>query len=368
MKKSACHYIGIMSGTSMDAIDATLLSFENDKPHLIETYSTPISKELKNKIISLCENKSDIKTLGEMDTQLGNLFATTALNLLKKSNYNASDIIAIGSHGQTIYHQPFGEFPFTLQIADPNTIAAKTNITTVADFRRKDVALGGQGAPLVPAFHEYLFGRKTYDQWVLNLGGIANLTFIPADQSKSMVGFDVGPANTLLDQWCEKHCGKSFDANGDWARSGTLNSGLLSVFCDDPYFKKSFPKSTGREYFNWQWLTEKLNAFPKTVSPVDIQNTLTELTARTIADAITSPSTLWLCGGGTYNRYLIARLQANLPQVEVISTTEMGIAPQWIEASAFAWLAKQTIEKKTSNCPGVTGASRDAILGGIYTA
>lgn len=363
------HYIGLMSGTSMDAIDAVLVSFDAEKAAIIATTSTPITPDMKNKIRMLCHDKTiSLQLLGETDTALGHLFADTCLQLLDKTRIKTSDITAIGSHGQTIYHHPHGAHPFTLQIADANVIAAKTNITTVADFRRRDMALGGQGAPLVPAFHAYLFGRK--NDCVLNVGGIANVTYLPIDLTQNIIGFDTGPGNTLLDAWHEMHCKKSYDAQGAWARSGKLNMELLQLCLSDPYFSKPFPKSTGREYFNLEWLAEKLNQFGKTIAPEDIQNTLTELTAKSIADAIqklpSEKSTLWLCGGGAFNTYLVERLQVHCPTLKIQSTETMGISPQWIEAAAFAWLAKQTIEKKPGNCVNVTGARKETILGGVY--
>jgi len=376
-------YIGLMSGTSMDGIDAALVSFENDKTNLIATLSISIPAKTKSNLKLLLNSENiNLKLLGETDVQLGELFSVAVLELLKNTGIQAEKITAIGSHGQTIYHSPNGAHPFTLQIGDPNIIAARTNITTVADFRRRDIALGGQGAPLVPAFHKYLFKqgeRNTAPPFekgglggilVLNLGGIANITAISADKSQSVIGFDTGPANTLLDQWCEKHCQKPFDKNGDWAKAGKLNSELLSVLLDDPYFQKPFPKSTGREYFNLKWMEARCRDAIYHVSPVDIQNTLTELTAKSISDAIshthTVTDTLWLCGGGAYNSFLIERLKINSPQLIIKSTSEIGIDPQWIEAAAFAWLAKQTMAHKPGNLPSVTGAKSDSMLGGVY--
>ncbi|MCX7120684.1 MAG: anhydro-N-acetylmuramic acid kinase [Gammaproteobacteria bacterium] len=376
--KSKCLFIGLMSGTSMDGIDAAVVLFENNKTNLIATHSITIPAETKSNLTLLLKSENiNVKLLGETDTQLGELFSQAVLELLKKVDIKAEKITAIGSHGQTIYHSPNGIHPFTLQIGDPNIIAARTKITTFADFRRKDIALGGQGAPLVPAFHAYLLrdqGAGIRDQFVLNLGGIANITYLPADKSQAVIGYDTGPANTLLDQWCEKHTGKAYDKNGDWARSGKLIPALLQDLLNDPYFQKPFPKSTGREYFNLNWLQTHVRsthvACEVSAFPADIQNTLTELTAKTISDTIKKISPkqniLWLCGGGTYNQFLIERLKINSPQLVIKSTTEIGIDPQWIEAAAFAWLAKQTIEHKPGNCPSVTGARSSSILGGVY--
>ena len=361
------NYIGLMSGTSMDGIDAALVSFEDDRVNLIATHSIIIPAEIKTNLKLLLHGENiNLKLLGETDAQLGELFSVAVLELLKNTEIKAENITAIGSHGQTIYHSPSGAYPFTMQIGDPNIIAARTSITTVADFRRRDIALGGQGAPLVPAFHDYLFGREK-NVAVLNLGGIGNVTFISHD--KPVIGFDTGPANTLLDQWCEQHTGKFYDKNGDWARNGKLIPELLVNLLNDPYFQKPFPKSTGREYFNMDWLNRKIFTFSKDeISPEDIQNTLTELTVKTISNAITltDTATLWLCGGGTYNDFLIEQLRASLPQLKIKSSSEIGIDPQWIESIAFAWLAKQNIEHKPGNLPSVTGAKSESILGGVY--
>lgn len=373
MSDTPNYYIGLMSGTSMDGIDAALVSFENKHTNLLGTTSIAIPEKIKSDLLLLCHGKNiSLKLLGETDKKLGELYSEAVLTLLKNTEIKSTAISAIGSHGQTIYHSPNGEHPFTMQIGDANIIAARTHITTVADFRRRDMAHGGQGAPLAPAFHAYLFGCRDRgsgigDQIVLNLGGIANITHISADKSKPIIGFDTGPANTLLDQWCQKHTGQSFDKNGEWARSGKLNTDLLSQLLDDDYFKKPFPKSTGREYFNLSWLD---TALKRKDDAVNIQTTLTELTAKTISDAINriskNKSTLWLCGGGAYNSFLIERIQKNCGHCEIKSTTEIGIDPQWIEAAAFAWLAKQTIEHKSGNLPSVTGAKKETILGGIY--
>lgn len=362
------YYIGLMSGTSMDGIDTVLISFENDTPRLIDTASIAIPEHIKTNLILLSHGENiHLKLLGETDKQLGELFANAVLHLLQKARISTKNVTAIGSHGQTIYHSPNGHHPFTLQIGDPNVIAARTSIITVADFRRRDMALNGQGAPLAPAFHAFLFPRQSHDQFVVNLGGIANITYISANHSQPIIGFDTGPANTLLDQWCKKHCEKSFDRNGDWARNGKLQHALLAQLLDDDYFKKPFPKSTGREYFNLSWLLKNIEGF----SIVDIQRTLVELTAKTIADAINrvtqTSSAVWICGGGINNLFLMERLQNHCMNSAIKSTAQIGIGPQWIEAAAFAWLAKQTIENKPGNLPSVTGASRASVLGGIFT-
>lgn len=369
-EKQATYYIGLMSGTSMDGIDAALVSFKNEEPQLINTTSISIPTNVKSKLTTLLGAQNiHLKLLGETDVQMGHLFADAVLNLLQKNNTSPNEIIAIGSHGQTIYHSPDGAPAFTLQIGDPNIIAARTNITTVADFRRRDIALSGQGAPLVPAFHDYLFQDRKYDHYILNIGGIANITYLPADKSKSITGFDTGPGNTLLDLWNQQHQDTSLDFNGQWARSGKLNTDLLNNLLDDPYFKKSPPKTTGREYFNLKWLHEKLKNFSHNPTPVDIQTTLTELTAQSIATTISQnnqPNTLIVCGGGAKNHFLMERLRAQNPSTNIQSSEAININPQWIEAMAFAWLAKQTIEKKPGNLPSVTGALQKTILGGIY--
>ncbi len=353
----------------MDGIDAALVSFEDEKIELLTTTSIDIPTSTKSSLTLLLRGENiHLKLLGETDTQMGHLFADAVLDLLKKTTIKSDEIKAIGSHGQTIYHHPHGDNPFTLQIGDPNIIAARTNITTVADFRRRDIALGGQGAPLVPAFHDYLFRDRTNDLCVVNIGGIANITYLPADKSKPIIGFDTGPGNTLLDSWHQKHRNKPIDLNGEWARSGKIIPELLDLLLDDPYFKKTSPKSTGREYFNLHWLDEKLTTLEIKIAPEDIQAALTELTAKTIALSITSASTIYVCGGGTHNTFLMERLRAHCTHQSVESTAKMGVDPQWMEAMAFAWLAKQTIEKKPGNLPSVTGAKKPSILGGAYYA
>lgn len=357
-----------MSGTSVDAVDAALVDFTHHPPILRATISLPISQSLKNNINALMQSAQvHLQLLGETDTQLGHLFADACVYLLEKSHYSKSDIAAIGSHGQTLYHQPNHTYPFTLQIGDPNIIAERTGITTIADFRRRDLALGGQAAPLAPAFHANLFQRKTIDQWVVNIGGIANVTLIPANQHKKIIGFDTGPGNTLLDLWHQKHRHTPIDYNGDWAKSGMIHTRLLSQLLNDPYFKQSSPKSTGRDYFHLHWLEKHIT---DTIKPVNIQTTLTELTAKTIASAIHTHSQsglIWVCGGGAFNQFLMSRLHENCGVgFTVQSTDAIGINPKWIEAMAFAWLAKQTLEKKPGNLPEVTGAKNSAILGAIY--
>ena len=361
-------YIGLMSGTSLDAVDAALVRFEKEIPQLIATHQETLPTPLRQNILDLCyPNENAIQRLGETDTQLGRLFAQSVLALLKKTPYSKENIQAIGSHGQTIRHVPDTDTPFTLQIGDPNIIAAQTGITTVADFRRRDMALGGQAAPLVPAFHHYLFQNRKKNLGVLNIGGIANVTFLPANPNETIIGFDTGPGNTLLDAWCMKHIGKHYDKNGEWADSGNCHSALLSQLLADPYFQKVPPKSTGREYFDLNWLQEKCAACQSTFSANDIQSTLLELTAHSIVNALAHfrITHLWVCGGGTQNTALMRRLNT-LGQYAVQSTEVIDIHPDWMEAVAFAWLARQTLLGKPGNIPSVTGASASSILGGIY--
>lgn len=365
------YYLGLMSGTSADAVDLVIIDFADDKINLTASHSVSLCSSIRQQIHALATpSDNEIDRLGELDQQLGEVFADSINQLISKSQINSSQLIAIGSHGQTIRHRPPGSLthPFTLQIGDPNIIAERTGITTVADFRRRDIAAGGQGAPLVPAFHQAVFHSSAVDRVVVNIGGMANITWLP--KSGKTLGFDTGPGNVLMDAWILKNLGKAYDANGDWAASGTLDKGLLAHLLAHPFLQQAPPKSTGRETFNLAWLDAELASAK--ITPANVQATLLALTAESIAKDIkelTSASCeVFVCGGGAYNLTLMAELQSRLPQAKLASTAAFGIAPDWVEAMAFAWLAKQTMERKNGNLSAVTGAKREVILGGVYFA
>lgn len=368
-------YIGLMSGTSMDAIDAVLVDFSQGV-RLRGTHSRPLPSALRQELSDLCQSGPDeIERMGRLDTELGEHFAAAALGVLKNSSHQAADVRAIGSHGQTIRHRPQGPHAFTLQIGSPAVIAEHAGIMVVADFRRRDMAAGGQGAPLVPAFHSNVFSSRHRHRIVLNLGGIANITVLPAGNTDAVRGFDTGPANMLMDAWCQLHKHQPYDTGGKWAASGTVNSELLAQMLAHPFFKRPAPKSTGREDFHLDWVQQALQKMNRRITTEDVQATLLELTAASIASAIDAIETtglakgdLLLCGGGAFNTALWHRLQALLPSWELHSTADFGLAPTWVEATAFAWLARQTLLRLPGNLPAVTGAAGPRILGGIYPA
>lgn len=363
-------YIGLMSGTSLDGIDAALVYFENNKPFVVETICLALPTNLKDDIKSLITpSNNEINRLMALDVQLGQVFSDAVKKLLNKSKVKKENIIAIGSHGQTIRHLPTAKYPSTLQIADANIIAEKTGITTIADFRRRDMAAGGQGAPLVPAFHEQVFRDNKKDRVILNLGGIANITILPSDKNIPVTGFDTGPANTLINHWIQQQQNKNYDESGKWASSGQADEDFIKELLDDDYFKLNPPKSTGTEYFNSEWLSKKLKQFPF-LSAEDVQASLTTFTAVTISNDIKKYSEntdeLIICGGGVHNEFLLSQIEQNSTNIEINSSEKYGLDPDYIEATAFAWLAKQTIEHKSGNLPDVTGATNKTILGGIY--
>ena len=362
-------YIGLMSGTSIDGVDAVAASFEGGQFELVGTLSYPIPDELKQSIQALCQPGLDsLQLYAETDHQLGQLFAQASLALMAKLNIAADQVSAIGSHGQTVRHVAPGAGPiaFSQQIGDPNIIAARTGCPVVADFRRKDMALGGQGAPLVPAFHRELFAQAGKNRVIVNIGGIANITLLPA--GGPCVGFDTGPGNLLLDSWCHQHLAKDFDANGAWGAGGSCNDPLLSQLKSYPFFAQPAPKSTGREAFNQQWLEQQLSLLPE-IAPQDVQATLLRFTAETIADQINgldmSVDEVFICGGGAFNGALMDCL-ATAVSARLESTTALGLDPSWVEASAFAWLAKQRLQAGAGNVAAVTGAERETVLGGLY--
>ncbi|MEW5755270.1 MAG: anhydro-N-acetylmuramic acid kinase [Pseudomonadota bacterium] len=362
-------YIGLMSGTSVDAIDGILVDFSPPFPKTLGFASLPMSSRLREDILALClPGDNEIDRMGSLGVQLGELFAQVANTVIAEAGVDRQAIAAIGSHGQTIRHRPALPYPFTLQIADPSVIAQLTGITTVADFRSRDLAAGGQGAPLVPAFHAAVFRAPAADRCVLNLGGIANITVIPADRSQPIRGFDTGPGNLLMNAWIAKHRHEEYDKDGAWAAAGTCDERLLSLLLSDPYFSLPPPKSTGREYFNVDWLMPKLGGHPRRLQ--DVQATLCALTVQSVRCAVLehAPSTaeVLVCGGGAYNGHLMNMLEREFAPVVVKSTEALGIAPKQVEAMAFAWLAKQTLSMKPGNLPSVTGASMPVILGGIY--
>ena len=363
-------YIGLMSGTSIDGIDAGLVDFSEVNPRFIDFEYLPFPEQLRIQLSKLASTHEPIllRDYGTLDTQLGYLFANAVHNLLAKAGLSASAITAIGSHGHTVYHAPHLATPFSLQIGDPNIIAQRTGITTVADFRRRDIAAHGQGAPLVPAFHQAIFTNSEENRVIVNIGGIANITVLPKKNPDWVMGFDTGPGNTLMDQWIGKYKNVNYDTDGDWAKSGCVNQELLKLLKSDPYFADKAPKSTGKEYFSLEWLMQRGEALSD-YRIEDVQASLCHLTTETICDAIHryGPETerALICGGGVHNKFLIALIQQQL-SCPVASTENYGLHPDHVEAIAFAWLARQTINNLPGNLTRVTGAQSQVILGGIY--
>jgi anhydro-N-acetylmuramic acid kinase len=348
------------------------------QPKLLGAETYPLPPALHAELLSLCQpGPNEIERMGRADRALGFELANAVNRLLKETGIVHASVRAIGSHGQTIRHRPADSsqqpYPFTLQIGDPTTIAQLTGITTVADFRRRDIAAGGQGAPLVPAFHRAVFGNgKGGDRArvILNIGGIANITALRTDGA--VFGFDTGPGNTLLDAWINRHQQQPFDRDGAWAATGKIHTQLLSTILAEPFLAAAPPKSTGRELFNLAWLDAQLAQQNDAINPADVQATLVELTASSIATAIGTlpftPHEIFVCGGGAYNRQLMLRLETLLHPRQLGSTAQLGIAPEWVEAAAFAWLAQQTLAGKPGNEPTVTGAEKYCTLGAIYPA
>jgi anhydro-N-acetylmuramic acid kinase len=364
-------YIGLMSGTSVDSLDAVLINFDHNDITIVGTHSLPISNEIRGCVHELALSGIDeISRMQFLDKAIAQLSCKAIKALCQKTNTAPNDISAIGSHGQTIRHQPQDSHNngFSLQVGDPNIIAERTGITTVADFRRRDIAAGGHGAPLAPAFHQAAFQSTSCDRIILNTGGIANISYLPT--TGKTIGYDTGPANGLMDSWTQKHLGKAYDKDGAWAKTGTPHPELLNHLLQHPFFSTPAPKSTGREDFNLPWLEDQLSAF-SSLTTADIQATLLALTVESIAHEIDQldphkKAEAYVCGGGAHNTLLMQKLALKLEPRKVATTTALGISPDWIEAVAFAWLAKQTINKVSSNLPSVTGAKNEVILGGIY--
>lgn len=364
-------YLGLMSGTSADGIDAALVQFPTTgRCRFVHGLTTRWEPVLRTRLVALGEGGplDSLEELGELDARIAISFADAANQLLAEAGVDPAQVRAIGSHGQTVRHRPLADPAFTVQLGDGNRIAELTGITTVCDFRRRDVAAGGHGAPLMPAFHLGMLGTADEDRAVLNLGGIANLTLIPREGA--VRGFDTGPANALMDAWCQRHTGRTFDADGAYAASGAVDEGLLAGWRSEPWFDLPPPKSTGREQFHLAWAEAHMGEGE--YAAADVQATLLELTVATVADALLAqqPQTrrLLVCGGGVRNRQLMKRLAARLPEVQVESSAMHGLDPEYVEAMGFAWLAQRTMDGLAGNLPSVTGAKGPRILGAIHPA
>jgi anhydro-N-acetylmuramic acid kinase len=369
-------FMGVMSGTSVDAIDVVLADWRlPQQPKLIAHHSHDWPAPLRDKILAMASGQLEsIDALGQLDHAIAAESAIACMTCLAQSGLTAADVTAIGFHGQTIRHRPNLNPAFTLQIGDANLLAERTGIAVVSDFRRRDMAAGGQGAPLVPAFHENVFGHGRETTVVLNLGGIANITVIPSqDSALPTVGFDTGPANMLLDAWCYRHTQQPYDAGGRWASSGRVDTLLLKRLLAHPYFQQAAPKSTGREQFGLSWLDGELDTEGRKITAQDVQATLTELTALSVSQSIeaTSPhgtGDVIVCGGGAFNETLMSRLATRLPRWRVTSSQSKGLDPQCIESLAFAWLARQMMLGLAGNLPAVTGAEGPRVLGAYHPA
>ena len=361
-------YVGLISGTSMDGIDAGVFRFGTSEFACLASTTTAYSDELRNELAALRTQNAQIAldALGQLDVSVGHAFADAALAAIRAAGVAPTDISAIGSHGQTVRHNVSDELPFTLQVGDPHTIAARTGCVCVADFRRADVARGGQGAPLLPLLHDWLFCARRQPVAVLNLGGIANVTLLPVEGP--LVAFDTGPANILIDQWLQAYAGEAFDRGGRRASAGTVNEPLLAAMLDEPYFAEAAPKSTGFELFNLGWL-DAFRSQLDTMSADDTVATLTGLTIRSIARAISGlspqPAAVWVAGGGVHNPVMLAGLRAALTPTPIDTMATMSIDPDQLEAAGFAWLARERMAGRLTRHTEVTGAATRAPLGVI---
>ncbi|WP_151982622.1 anhydro-N-acetylmuramic acid kinase [Acinetobacter guerrae] len=369
-------YIGVMTGTSMDGVDFVAASF--DPLHLHATLTIPFEPELRDELMALTlPGDNEIDRMGKADVTLAELIGHGINELIEKNHLDRSQIKAISSHGQTIRHRP--EHGFTLQIGDPNIITEITQVPVISDFRRRDMAAGGQGAPLVPAFHQAIFQHSSIHRVILNLGGIANVSLLPAGRPEVVYGFDTGPANILMDAWCERYTGHPYDENGNWAAYGHPIRGLLERLQAHEFFSKEPPKSTGREDFNIDWLDDQLADWRNDEmeydeledTPENVQATLLKLTTRAIKKAIyrsdLDTGEVYVCGGGAYNSHLLEQLRWRLRKHNwsVQSTSVLGLSPTWVEATAFAWLGMRFMNQQSGNLPSVTGAKDFRILGTI---
>ena len=361
-------YIGLMSGTSLDGIDGVIALFEDHACSIQQARIDPYPDFVRDELSTIIHQPGliDIDRLGTMGVHLARLNAETVAKLLEAAGLDATDIQAIGCHGQTVRHSPTGDQPFSMQLLNPGALAAATNIAVVNDFRSADIALGGEGAPLASGFHQWLFQSADEIRAAVNIGGIANVTLLAAN--RDTLGFDTGPGNTLLDSWIKRHHGKPYDAAGKWAASVDAHNGLLQHLLRDPYFQKAAPKSTGREYFNADWLDAQLATFGETLDPAVVQSTLAQLTAHSIADSLreSDVGTAAVCGGGAHNENLMQRLQQLLPEVRLTTTDHWGLDPDLVEAAAFAWLAHARLNNLSGNVPSVTGARKSAVLGSLH--
>ena len=367
-------FIGLMSGTSLDGVDGVLADFSDHRASVLAHASAPFSAAFAEEFLALnSPGNNELHRAALAANGLVRVYAQVVADLLVQSGVSRKDITAIGAHGQTVRHRPqaFDGIGYTLQLNNPALLAELTSMDVVADFRSRDVAAGGQGAPLVPGFHQALFGVAGETVATLNIGGIANVTVLGPRLAEDVLGFDCGPGNALLDHWCQQHLGQPFDANGAWAASGRVDTALLRVLLEEPYFSLPAPKSTGRDLFNSTWLAGKL-AQVRPLAPVDVQATLTELGAMVCAECVKrygpESKRLIVCGGGAYNQRLMQRLQAHLPSIRVSSSLDHGLPPLQVEAAAFAWLARKTIWREAASLETVTGARGARILGAIYPA
>ena len=361
-------YVGLMSGTSLDGVDGVLVDFSGPELRVLASATQSFSSEFRAELLALnTPSHNELHRSAVASNQLAETYAKVVRTLLHDADLASKDIQAIGAHGQTVRHQPV--YGYTTQLNNPALLAERTGIDVVADFRNRDVAAGGQGAPLVPAFHQSVFGRDDQTALVLNIGGISNLSVLPA--SGHVLGFDCGPGNALMDAWCLQHTGQRFDDGGRWAASGQLIPPLLASLLDEPYFALPPPKSTGRDLFSSDWLAAKLKPFASHI-PEDVQNTLTEFTASacilSASSYLNNSKQLIVCGGGAFNHYLMQRLQAELPSLKIVSSADRGLPPLQVEAAAFAWHARQTMLRHPGNLPSVTGAAGLRVLGAIYPA
>jgi anhydro-N-acetylmuramic acid kinase len=366
-------YLGLMSGTSMDGVDTALCELRNRRfLRVVGSQTQAYPAALRDELLRLQREQPAVTldAFARLDHAVARCFADAATGLLREVGMTAAEVRGLGSHGQTVFHDPGGARS-SLQLGDPSLVAALTGITTVADFRRADIARGGQGAPLVPAFHHAVFASDWEARAVVNIGGIANLTALPGADARAVRGFDTGPGNGLMDEWIQQQQRQPFDREGRWAASGHVHDGLLQALLADPYFAKAPPKSTGRGEFSLEWVRRRFAQVAE-LSAADVQRTLCELTASTIAGAVYehAPKTgsLYVCGGGAQNAFLVRRLKELLPKVGVSDTGRLGLAPGLVEPAAFAWLAMRTLQELPGSLPAVTGASSEAVLGGIYRA